>query len=457
MMKEFYNGFIEHIRQTRSHCNPLLELIETRAGKAPDLEFLISKVDEIQAIRSGMSVLGKKEPDIEDQIAIADELRGYLDAYLIETCERFSEEKVKKKLTKFVEFSHSTDAYVFSTNYDRLIETAASACSLPWHDGFKQQSSHPESEWIGKISTGTGLKLIKLHGSVNWYKEDGSGSIFRLERGYSLPSHEYRLTHGNQALRPLMIIPTLEKSVLQTPYSELLTTFSDALQEIEILLIIGNSLRDEHLKNTIAGRACGLEIVLINPDAEMQKSLFPPETKAYAIPIGMDEFIELGIPVLQKVMDNLADDSGSHHLPSLIGSFVTELTKTAGQLDGMSEESRDLLTSLGTRSDDDRLGLIQSVDESAHPQIVAKVREIAQKSSSESEQVAAIDVLANIQDTGAIEILCEISQGASRLPVRAEAALALQYIAEATGVDASSQLEKMISGDPIVGSLLPKT
>ena len=267
MMRELYTNFVTHIQRTRPHCYSLIERLKNTSNTTLDLEVLISQLDKIRAIRDGLSVLKPDTMPTIPEIELADELRGYLDAYLIEVCERFNVTKVGDFLGAFVKFCHDNDAYVFSTNYDRLIETAAEGLAVPCADGFEQGSHKPESAWTGHVSGTSGVKLIKLHGSVNWYREDGSGAIFRLEKGYSLPSHAYRLTHGDKALRPLMIIPTLEKTVLENPYSALLTVFSDALLQLKVLFVIGNSMRDEHIKNTIGARIEDLEVVLVNPDA----------------------------------------------------------------------------------------------------------------------------------------------------------------------------------------------
>ena len=215
MMRELYTEFEAYIAAKRPHCSAMMERIGDGTDATLDLEGLISQLDKICAVRDGLGVLERStEQDLLEELEIADELRGYLDAYLIEICERFLSSKVNDKLTKFVKFCDTYNAGIFSTNYDRLIETACDAVSIPCIDGFEQNSNRPESGWLGELNSGNGVKLLKLHGSVNWYREEATGKIFRLEKGYSLPSHEYRLTHGDRALRPLMIIPTLEKVVL---------------------------------------------------------------------------------------------------------------------------------------------------------------------------------------------------------------------------------------------------
>ena len=54
----------------------------------------------------------------------------------------------------------------------------------------------------------------KLHGSVTYYGDrdaQKANRFFRLDRGYPLPSPNFRLTREGNALEPLMVLPTLEK------------------------------------------------------------------------------------------------------------------------------------------------------------------------------------------------------------------------------------------------------
>lgn len=223
MMREFYVRFVEYLRKHRSHCIKFIETMCTEADSRLDLEILIERLEQVRAIRKGLSIINGPVGGLAETLDVADEVRGYLDMFLIETCENFKYKDVAEKLSLFTKIAQQQSAYIFTTNYDRLIELAASECSIICADGFETPSSRPESPWNGDFSNG--LRLIKLHGSVNWYEEEETGNLFRLERGYSLPSHEYRISHGTRALRPLMIIPTLEKSILKQPYTGLLTQF----------------------------------------------------------------------------------------------------------------------------------------------------------------------------------------------------------------------------------------
>ena len=458
MMRDLYTEFVKFVKDKRPHCYDLLHKVEEDAQGFVDLEYLISELDKVRSIRDGLKTLRRNNnEELAWELDVADELRGYLEAYLIEVCERFDTSKVRSMLTIFVQFCHANNAYIFSTNYDRLIETAADELRLPYWDGFEQQSGHPESAWVGDISTSEGIKLVKLHGSVNWYKEEGSGTIFRLERGYSLPSHKYRLTHGKKALRPLMIIPTLEKAVLQNPYATLLTTFSDALTSIDLLIVIGNSMRDEHIRNTIEARLSGMDVVLVNPQGDIQKSLFGDVDNLHSIPIGMEEFIRIGIPKWQEMrIEGSLTDVGQGRREK-VKEFVDEVLSAVNSNDGMNTDERLMVERLQRGSPEQKIEVMKSIGRTAHQEVLVLLRRTAQDSPNETEQIVAIDALGELGDAESVQLLLEVAEGSGPLAVKAEAILVLKHILQSNGMDDSTYVQRFSSGTLLEKALISAT
>lgn len=449
MMRQFYERFIDYISNRRAHCMPLVEKL-TAGVAIPDLELLIQRLEQVRTSRSGLDILGPIDNELAAHLALADELRGYLDMFLIETCEQFDQIKVKEKLSKFVNLAHAHGAYIFTTNYDRLVEVAATSIGVQCADGFEPASSRPESKWNNEFSSG--LRLVKLHGSVNWYQEEDSESLFRLERGYSLPSHEYRLTHGTCALRPLMIIPTLEKAILQRPYAGLFTQFGDALKEIDIFVVIGNSLRDDHLRNTVIERAAGLNIILVNPAALDQLGIADHPEVTHAVPLGIEEFIDIGLERFDLLLGELDQLPVSEHKSRLV-LFTSELTALADEYRGMTENELMHIETLRNGSIESKLEVLKSAGESVHPSIIAEVRTLALSSVDDTVRIAAIDALMDARGTDAAEILGEIICSHSSLPVRAEAALALQTLDSGVAVEILKRTANTVSDDGTISAL----
>jgi len=129
MMRQFYEEFMDYVRTHRVHCLPLAEKL-TEGTAVPDLEYLIQRLEQVRAVRAGLAILGQSANGIGNDLALAEELRGYLDMFLIETCEQFNDAKVKAKLTRFIRLVHTHDASVVSQRYSNRISCLSEMCSM---------------------------------------------------------------------------------------------------------------------------------------------------------------------------------------------------------------------------------------------------------------------------------------------------------------------------------------
>ena len=250
-----------------------------------------------------------------------------------------------------------------------------------------------------------------------------------------------------------MIIPTLEKVVLQNPYATLLTEFSDALRETQVLIVIGNSMRDEHIRNTIGTRSDGLEIILVNPQPDGYSSVFGDGAHVHLLPIGMEEFIDVGIPML-------IDALGRHSLEEegevgqMAKSYVVQVARAVKETSEMSEEDRRLVERLKTSSQDEKIHMIRHIGDTAHKEVVAIVRKGARDGVSEAERIATIDALVSLGDVHSMDLLFEIAGEASSLTVRAEAVLAAKAIAERGGIDVSLRMGELAGQSEMMNALV---
>ena len=151
---------------------------------------------------------------------------------------------------------------VFTTNYDTLFEQAARESGFVVIDGFsfsfprtfsgrnfdldivnrERTRLKGEENFIPNV-----IHLLKLHGSVDWFR-DSEGII------------EQRI--GKEAEEPLIIYPSSEKyaASYDQPYFEMMSRFQTALRRDNTLLIVlGFGFADKHLNNTI------IEAVRQNP------------------------------------------------------------------------------------------------------------------------------------------------------------------------------------------------
>ena len=150
---------------------------------------------------------------------------------------------------------------IITLNYDTCIEQFCNATRLNYTDGFDIHWN--PSNYKNKD---VDVHLYKLHGSVIWYESD-RGDYIKLpikpqDGGVQLITDE-RATN-------LMLYP-MQKSNLAEPLMELLLLTKKLLEnECDILIIVGYSFRDEHIKKMLLDAARlnrKMKVLLIDPMA----------------------------------------------------------------------------------------------------------------------------------------------------------------------------------------------
>ena len=148
---------------------------------------------------------------------------------------------------------------VFTTNYDTVIETYAHMVGLEIVNGFTD-GGHLSMVWADNWNHSTdkpSLYLVKLHGSINWY-EDADGNIVEAA---GIPQRD--------ADHDIMIAPTEgSKDYGRKPFPALMQRFKESLRDVDVLLAIGFSYRDEEIVNIIKDRLDdGMALISFSPDA----------------------------------------------------------------------------------------------------------------------------------------------------------------------------------------------
>jgi hypothetical protein len=211
------------------------------------------------------------------------------DRALIETFTKEAEAKIVE-LTSFANSSSDLSAHreflrrlgrrplkqhrtkLFTTNYDRCFEIAASSSGLVVLDGFSfsQPSVYDASFFSydlvrrGDDGAATGFlpnlfHLYKLHGSIDWDRTP-TGSIIRSEK----PAN------------PLVIFPRDNKyqASYESPFIDMIASFQMTLKQPKTALIcIGFGFNDSHLTEPIRSALRTnqeLRLVVVNPDLDQK-------------------------------------------------------------------------------------------------------------------------------------------------------------------------------------------
>ena len=153
---------------------------------------------------------------------------------------------------------------IFTTNYDTIIEDSCAENGIVVIDGFSFvgskrifNSSYFDYDIIDNNLTRRNniaeriqnlLYLYKLHGSVNWYKNEDK---FYCTNEYS------NKKESMDTKSPMIIIPGdgKFKTSYDSPYLDMIGKFREGLCDSELLIIAGYSFSDTHINNIIVEAA----------------------------------------------------------------------------------------------------------------------------------------------------------------------------------------------------------
>lgn len=154
---------------------------------------------------------------------------------------------------KRIFYGRDENIWIFTTNYDLLLESAASYSGIFLSNGFIGsgiQYFHPQS-LLFKYGTLKGnvfsplkepkIRLIKLHGSLNWWRN--SNGIMAYEN-----------TSINNNADRIIVLPRKRKIIetLDSPYDQIFKISSDIIGvECKYLVSCGYSFNDQHINETL--------------------------------------------------------------------------------------------------------------------------------------------------------------------------------------------------------------
>ena len=194
--------------------------------------------------------------------------------FLSETCFKFDRDKAMKINSGFVETLAKKGYCAYSTNYDFAFEYVALEKQISIADNFiKKGQRHIWNDKI-EFNNDNSLKLIKLHGSVTWYK-DGNGTIERIH-------YPTNINPVGKKVENIVIVPTRFKDIYDQHFFALYSYYLSSLAKAKIIIIAGHSLRDDYLRAAIIERMRqgDFQIVVIDPNYPTEiKNELPPARK----------------------------------------------------------------------------------------------------------------------------------------------------------------------------------
>lgn len=169
----------------------------------------------------------------------------------------------KEFYLRIVKKTRQVPVNIFTTNYDLYSENALDELGIMYNNGFlgsAQRIFNPNSynyvvvENLGLSrdvwkSVSNFINLYKIHGSINWLKDDNSGS----DTPHILEK-DIELIRSRKKYDSIMIYPTPQKdrTTLMVPYSDLFRMMQNSLlKKNSVLISLGYSFGDEHINRII--------------------------------------------------------------------------------------------------------------------------------------------------------------------------------------------------------------
>jgi hypothetical protein len=136
-----------------------------------------------------------------------------------------------------------------TTNYDRALEIAVAEIGAELHDGFHRFEATEYTAWVG-FQDNLFPRLLKLHGSTDWYHSHSGQKVWKLRHAMPLFGALTLRTGADPSLEleSAAVLPSREKKVNLAPYPDLMYEFQQAARQADLVLFVGTSLRDPDIR-----------------------------------------------------------------------------------------------------------------------------------------------------------------------------------------------------------------
>ncbi len=268
-MRMMLEQFRVHLWEHRFPQNMLEQIDNQLKNNIYDMEHLIEQIDSIEKGLSNSEEWG---------VAVDKTLAGHVGVvrreaewYVLHICERVRSHWARLLWFPTLRNSIDHDIIIATTNYDRSIEIAASQAEVRVEDGFEEFSKNEYAPWKG-FEESESVKLLKLHGSTDWYHADDGKSVWKLRHAMPLFGTLTVDIGGPDSLKltTAAVLPSREKKVILKPYPSLSFEFQKHAREADVAIFIGASLRDPDIRATFERCAARIPTYLVSPRGQYE-------------------------------------------------------------------------------------------------------------------------------------------------------------------------------------------
>ena len=255
-------SFLRHVRQ----WNVQPEIAEKLMGYERDLEIFIERVDRVCEAREP---LGALEVDMSESGQKVAAVRREVEWFVQHVAERVTPRLAHLMWGSVLRCAIANEIVFVTTNYDRAIEVAASIDGISLDGGFGEGNEGETTRWRGFSRSDNTVQLVKLHGSTDWYRDIPTGRAIRLRHPMPLFG-DGTLVFRERELGAALVLPSREKILTKQPYPWLSHEFLSAGDRSAIVLFVGSSLRDPHIRQAAEAWAERKPVFIVTPDVGIE-------------------------------------------------------------------------------------------------------------------------------------------------------------------------------------------
>lgn len=300
--------------QFRDHLHDLslpvevIDKIDKLVGDASnDMEHAIDVIDGLERGFRARLELGES-PD-EAEIAPYLTIRQEAEWFVQHCCEQIKAESAIKMWSPALLAASGIALTIASTNYDRAVEIAAARLAIHLEDGFDDFGGKEYANWQDPRDN-EDIKLLKLHGSTDWYRTD-SDQIFKLRHPMPLFGKLQIVPEelSENRLHSALILPSREKLTTLYPFPVISTEFRQRAKEADIAIFLGSSLRDPHMRDVCVSCASKKPTYVVSRSGDFENDVVPDQ--AVVIRQGAGRFLVSTFPRFLRNQDVTILDSAS--------------------------------------------------------------------------------------------------------------------------------------------------
>lgn len=254
-MSQMLSEFRELLRPRLEFADSLKRLDAVLpTEKALDMEDAIDAIERMTVTRRTLDQLQIVD-QVPDLLRSAG-LRSEAEWFVQHSCERVDTQRATLMWKEVLGCSPPGSLSIATTNYDRSIEIAAESLGIAVEDGFESFSGNEWANWLGFSSRTSTVRLLKLHGSTDWYRLRGNDTdVVKLRHPMPLYGEVSLHVPGpTGALASALVLPTREKLTTKHPYPDLNYRLHEAADAADIVVLLGTALRDAELKAAVRVR-----------------------------------------------------------------------------------------------------------------------------------------------------------------------------------------------------------